>query len=400
MIDRSTLAQGWTILPLRRVLQKQKRPISVSDDVVTAYRDGVVTLRSYRREDGYTFSDLEQGYQGVRKGDLVFHALDGFAGAVGVADADGKCSPVYHVCTPLRDGDTRYIAYVLRAMGSSGFLALQAGAVRQRSVDFRTWETFARLPILFPPSGEQKRISDFLDDETARIGLLEASLRKQRELLMERESASLRLSVAGARLDAGGIASGVPWIPAMHPQARVVRLIRILQLQRGVDLAESERQAGEVVVVTTAGVVGTHNVAIDSGPGVVVGRYGSAGSVHWIPGKYWPHNTTLYVRSFNGNDRRYCYHLLRSLPYEMEQARSAIPGINRNDLHRQPAILLPLDIQKMVSARLDEEQVDFDLSRRRIRRIEKLIAERRLALITAAVTGQIDATTVRGVDVS
>jgi type I restriction enzyme S subunit len=55
--------------------------------VVTAYRDGTVTLRSNRRDEGYTLSDTEHGYQEVRPGDVVFHALDGFAGAVGYPTA-------------------------------------------------------------------------------------------------------------------------------------------------------------------------------------------------------------------------------------------------------------------------------------------------------------------------
>ncbi|CAM5675945.1 hypothetical protein SHIRM173S_12293 [Streptomyces hirsutus] len=148
------------------------------------------------REAGYTFSDKEQGYQGVQIGDLVFHALDGFAGAVGVSDSNGKCSPVYHVCFAVGKNSTRFIAYTLRAMAFTGFLELQAGTVRQRSVDFRPWETFARLPIPAPSLEEQRRIVDFLDAETTRIDQLIHLYRRFNKLTAERSQRVLDEAVS------------------------------------------------------------------------------------------------------------------------------------------------------------------------------------------------------------
>lgn len=197
MIPRELLPPDWSMVPLRRLLRKLGRPVRDTDKVVTAYRDGRVTARSIRREEGYTLSDSEAGYQGVEPGDLVFHALDGFAGAVGVSDSRGKCSPVYHVCSTLRDGDPRFYAYVLRAMSFAGFLEVQAGNVRQRSVDFRTWETFARLPVPLPPVSEQYRIADFLDSETARIDALIARKSRLIELSLERVIAIIDEEVNG-----------------------------------------------------------------------------------------------------------------------------------------------------------------------------------------------------------
>jgi len=76
------------------------RPVRPEDEVVTCFRDGVVTLRKNRRVRGFTEAIYELGYQGIRRGDLVIHAMDAFAGAVGVSDSDGKGTPVYAVCQP------------------------------------------------------------------------------------------------------------------------------------------------------------------------------------------------------------------------------------------------------------------------------------------------------------
>ena len=72
------------------LLKQMRRPIRDADEVVTCFRDGVVTLRKNRRTEGFTESLQEIGYQGIRAGDLVIHAMDAFAGAIGVADSDGK----------------------------------------------------------------------------------------------------------------------------------------------------------------------------------------------------------------------------------------------------------------------------------------------------------------------
>ena len=61
-----------------------------------------VLLRKNRRVRGCTESLKEIGYQGIRRGDLVIHGMDAFAGAIGVDDSDGKGTPVYSVCKPGR----------------------------------------------------------------------------------------------------------------------------------------------------------------------------------------------------------------------------------------------------------------------------------------------------------
>ena len=90
----------WGLRRAKYMFNKEKREVRDIDDVVTCFRDGEVTLRKNRRTTGFTESFTEIGYQGVRKGDLVIHQMDAFAGSIGVSDSDGKCTSVYHCCTP------------------------------------------------------------------------------------------------------------------------------------------------------------------------------------------------------------------------------------------------------------------------------------------------------------
>lgn len=181
------------------LLVKQAREVQSDDGVVTAFRDGQVTLRSKRREDGFTVSFTESGYQGVEPGDFVFHGLDGFAGAVGVSEERGKASPVYHVCSATERTSEVFMAWALRAMAASGLLEAYAWSVRQRSVDYRNWATFAGLPITYIEPDEQARIVAELNEQTARIEDMVADATRLKTLLAERRSTLITEVVTGQK---------------------------------------------------------------------------------------------------------------------------------------------------------------------------------------------------------
>lgn len=184
-------------VPAKRVLRKMSRPRVADGGVVTAFRDGQVTLRSNRRLGGFTESLDHAGFQGVIEGDLVFHALDGFAGAVGTADSTGNASPVYHVCETVEGHDARYVALVLRHAALSGYLATQAPNVRQRSVDFRNWATFARVPLALAPQSRQAGLVARFNREQREIDALIAKAQRFIELSRERRAALITAAVTG-----------------------------------------------------------------------------------------------------------------------------------------------------------------------------------------------------------
>lgn len=114
------------------------------------------------------------------------------------------------------------------------------------------------------------------------------------------------------------------------------RLGDLINLKRGYDLPESQRKPGPYPVISSAGISGYHNEYKVEGTGVVTGRYGTLGEMYYVEGKYWPHNTALYVTSFKGNDPKYIYYLLSCLGRIRTSDKSAVPGVNRNELHEMP----------------------------------------------------------------
>ena len=162
----SEIPAHWGILRGKNVLRLLERPVKPDDDVITCFRDGEVTLRKNRREEGFTNSLKEIGYQGVEPGDLIVHGMDGFAGSIGISDSRGKASPVLNVMDS--NQNKRYLMYYLRAMAYKDvFMALSTG-IRVRSCDLR-WNKLSVFPFLIPTSHEQSAIAAYLDTQCAKI---------------------------------------------------------------------------------------------------------------------------------------------------------------------------------------------------------------------------------------
>jgi type I restriction enzyme, S subunit len=186
--------EHWATERAKWLFRKMARPVRESDEVVTCFRDGTVTLRRNRRVRGFTESLKEIGYQGIRRDDLVIHAMDAFAGAVGVADTDGKSTPVYSVCEPGPRADSHFYAYAVREMARSQWILALAKGIRERSTDFR-FEAFGSQEVPLPPLAEQAAIVRFLDHADRRIRRYIRAKQKLIELLEEQKQAIIHRAV-------------------------------------------------------------------------------------------------------------------------------------------------------------------------------------------------------------
>lgn len=111
----------------------------------------------------------------------------------------------------------------------------------------------------------------------------------------------------------------------------------VIELQRGFDITKSQqRLTGGVPVVSSGGVSSYHDKSMAEGPGVVIGRKGTLGRVHFVEEDYWPHDTTLWVKDFKGNDERFVYYSLKQLNTDHFNVGSASPTLNRNHVYPLP----------------------------------------------------------------
>lgn len=178
-----SIPRDWQECRIKNAIFPQQKPIKETDEIITCFRDGVVTLRKKRREDGFTVSFTEHGYQGVDIGDLVIHGMDAFAGSIGCSDSRGKTTPVVHVCSTI--GNNRYFMYYLRSMAYGNILMDLSNGVRIRSSDYRNFAKLGVFGAIVPPLEEQSEIVAYLDEKTAAIDSL---IQKKEQLISELEA--------------------------------------------------------------------------------------------------------------------------------------------------------------------------------------------------------------------
>jgi len=211
---------------------KNERPILNEDEIVTCFRDGEVTLRRNRRTDGFTNAVKEHGYQGIRKGDLVIHGMDAFAGSIGVSDSDGKSTPVYLACTERfpKTVNQYFFAYFLRNLALNGVILSLAKGIRERSTDFRFGD-FGELILAYPPLPEQTAIAAFLDDKTAKIDRVIAQKEQLIVLLKERKQIIIQNAVTkGLDPTVKMKDSEVEWITEVPEHWNMKRLKYVLKI--------------------------------------------------------------------------------------------------------------------------------------------------------------------------
>jgi type I restriction enzyme S subunit len=291
-----------------------------------------------------------------------------------------------------------------------------------KSLDFKRFNSGSAQPSLnrnfihpiqvnIPPLDEQKAIAHILGTLDDKIELnqqmnrtLEAIARALfkswfidfdpvRAKLDGRQPAGMDAETAAlfpAEFEDGGAIGKIPrgW--------KVGRLEDLIVLQRGFDLPKTARTPGKYPVLAASGPSGTHSEYKVKGPGVTTGRSGVLGNVFFVHEDFWPLNTSLWVKEFRHSRPIHAYHLLRGLNFEVFNAGSAVPTLNRNHVHGLPVIDAPLSViekfEEIVKpifkqCRANEEQTVFISSLRdtllpkllsgeiRVKEAKKIVAE-------------------------
>jgi type I restriction enzyme S subunit len=150
-----------------------------------------------------------------------------------------------------------------------------------------------------------------------------------------------------------------------------VRIGDVLTFQRGFDITKNEQSDGDVPIVSSSGVSSFHNKWKVKGPGVVIGRKGTLGTVHFLCRNYWPHDTTLWIKDFKGNEPRFLSYFLRTLRLETFDVGAANPTLNRNHVHGIRVVFPEkIDTQRRIAAILAPYDGLIENNRRRIASLE------------------------------
>ncbi len=160
------------------------------------------------------------------------------------------------------------------------------------------------------------------------------------------------------------------------PDWEMVELGEAIMLQRGHDLPKKCFREGNFPVVGSNGIIGYHDTFKYEKPGVVTGRSGTIGTVHYIEQDYWPHNTSLFVKDFKGNYPKFIFYLLQSLDLKrLGERTAAVPSLDRKNAHRIKVHIPPLSVQQEIVAQIEEEQEIVNANKKLIAIYEQKIKD-------------------------
>lgn len=357
------IPSSWDVRRVKSLFEIRKRIAGEEGYEVLSITQRGLQIKDVESNDGQLSMDYSK-YQLVEPGDFAMNHMDLLTGYVDLSKISGVTSPDYRVFS-LRSRAVccdRYFLYLFQnAYHRRIFYAFGQGASH-----LGRWrlpaQQFNNFLLPLPSLEEQTAIADFLDGETARIDEL---LLRKRELLtkIEEELVAIvaRAVTKGLPSDeavAVGLApnptlkdTGVDWLGEVPEHWEVLQLKWAVRFQRGHDLPSEKREEGDIPVVSSAGIIGKHSVSAAKGPGIVTGRYGSIGQFYLIKEDYWPLNTTLYSTSLRGNDPRFLVKMLENLSplFLLNAVKSAVPGVDRNDIHPVLTAIPPLVEQSAIA---------------------------------------------------
>ena len=147
-------------------------------------------------------------------------------------------------------------------------------------------------------------------------------------------------------------------------------IIELFELQRGFDLPIQKRVKGDTPIYAANGLTDFHNESKVKGPAIVTGRSGTIGNVFYVSKDCWPLNTTLWIKSFNLATPIYAYFILKNTELKGFHSGSAVPTLNRNDIHALTTIRPYRDLIEKFEEQQNKAFSHVDVI---VKEVEKLI---------------------------
>ncbi|KAA5595715.1 restriction endonuclease subunit S [Blastochloris sulfoviridis] len=399
----------WDVLRAKRLLKATEIPVRPDDEIVTCFRDGQVTLRKNRRSNGFMIALLEQGYQGVRTGQLVVHSMDAFAGAIGISDSDGKCTPEYIVCeSRVDDAVLGYYSWVLRQAARTGYILASCPAVRERAPRLR-YPDLGELRVPVPSSDEQRLIVRFLDWHGAQTAKMIRAKKRIVALLNEEKQAIIHRAVTrGLDPNVKLKPSGIPWLGDVPEGWEVTKLKHLTRFQNGLAFKPSDWSSSGTPIIRIQNLNGSDdfNFTIKSDlPDLLLIKKGDL-MFAWSGNRGTSFGSFIWDRDFNGylNQHifkltdykvhgKYFYYLLQAVTKHVEDESHGIIGlvhITKPELGSVSVPVAPPDEQNAIATWIDGQTSALAAIIQRTTREIALIQEFRTRLIADVVTGKLD----------
>jgi type I restriction enzyme S subunit len=416
--------EHWEVSDCRRLFRQDRTPAFPEDDQLSATQKyGVIPQKLFMelqdQKVTLALSGLDN-FKHVDEGDFVI-SLRSFQGGIEQSAHAGCVSPAYTVLKPARSLIGRFWNYLLKSRGHIDALQSMTDGIRDgKSISFGQ---FGQFPVPQVPPAEQTAIAAFLDRETAKIDALVAEQRRLMELLKEKRQAVISHAVTkGLNLDAPMKDSGIEWlgeVPGHWGQTKLSRLsTRIGDGLHGTPqyVDESEHRfingnnlaGGKIVFSETTRCVSEeeaekHRIELNDYT-LLLSINGTIGNLAFYHGETVMLGKSAAYINCNGElNREFLFWFLQSSHiaryFDFSVTGTTINNLSLESIRGLPVVLPPLKEQSAIVADLYELAGRFDTLTAEAQHAIALLQERRTALISAAVTGQIDVRGLAGTSV-
>ena len=414
--------EHWALKPLWTYFRRVKRVGYSDEQLLSVYRDYGVIPKSSRDDNFNNASDDLSVYQLVVPGDLAINKMKAWQGSVAVSDHRGIVSPAYFVYESLHSANSRYLHYLMRSVRYiTGYLSISKG-IRVNQWDLEP-QLHSRMPLTIPPLPEQVRIAAFLDRETAKIDGLVAEQQRLIDLLKEKRQAVISHAVTkGLNPAAPMKTSGIEWlgdVPVHWTIASVRRIVNRIEqgwspncfsrpaeseewgivksgcVNRGVFAQGENKALPETLEPVPEYEIHVGDVLMSRASGSPE-LVGSTAFIETVRPRLMLSDKIFRIHTTAGMDSKIFVAIFNSLVMrsQIERAISGAEGL-ANNLPQSAmksffCVVPPSDEQVEIVKFLAYETAKFDALTSEAQRAIDLLQERRTALISAAVTGQID----------
>ena len=325
MQQKSELPEGWILVSLGELIEPSKEKIEPLENPNLKYV-GLEHIEPYKcqiKEHGFS-ANIKSTKTVFNKGDILYGKLRPYLNKVCIPNFDGVCSTDILVFKAISNLNNYYLMRFLSTPEVVDYANNNSSGVQLPRINFQKLSSYT-IPL--PPLLEQHRIVSAIEALFARLDAINEKLDRVLKILKNFRQSVLKAACDGRLTEEWRKDNQIKensWLD--------LDFFDFCVLQRGYDLPISKRGDGPYPIMASSGILEYHNEYKAFGPGVVVGRSGSTGKVHYVEENYWPHNTTLFVKDFKKNYPRFVYLFLINFNLDQFSASTAVPTLNRNNL--------------------------------------------------------------------
>lgn len=343
----------WDMVRVKDCFDRKNKKANQKDPVVLSLARSGVKIRDISSNEGQLAADYTN-YNPVAKDDILINPMDLVSGDnCNISRVEGVISPAYVNLRYKKGINPRFYNYYFKLQYWLGAFFAHGFGVSFDNRWTLSYETLSKYPLVLPPSDEQDKIADFLDEKCAEIDQLSEDIQKQIDVLEEyKKSVITRAVTKGLDSSAEMKDSGARWIGNIPSDWTTAPVKYYFTIENGSD---PKTEDGDTPVYGSGSKSFKTCVEFKKGPTVLLGRKGTVNIPQYVEGKYWNVDTAFNTKAKGGYDLKLFYYAAQCFDYENYSTQTALPSMTQHDYYNFRLPLMPEEEQSKIVAFLDKK---------------------------------------------